>query len=129
MNTRLLLLLIALVSALPLSAGSAPFTYQGVLSDSGRLAQSRYDFRFRIYAVETGGAALAEPLYTENLLIHSGYFLATLDFGNGIFNGQSRWLEIAVRPAGSLADYATLAPRQLITAVPYAITAENLAGA
>jgi len=127
MKTRLL----ESTCALALSVGAffsvkgAPFTYQGVLSDSGRPAQSAYDLRFRIYGAEAGGIALAEPVYADDLIIQSGHFVAMLEFGEGVFNGDRRWLEIAVRSADSLADYTILNPRQLITAAPYAITAAN----
>ena len=42
------------------------------------------------------------------------------EFGAQAFNGQRRWLEIAVRcPAGS-GTYTTLQPRQMLSAAPYA---------
>src|SRR2546426_5532268 len=128
MNKRVLSLALALLASPVFYARSAPFTYQAVLSDSGHPAQANYDLVFRIYNAETNGPLLPAPAFVENLPIASGHVAATLDFGEDIFNGQSRWLEIAVRRAGSPADYAPLLPRQLITAAPYAITALNLAG-
>ncbi len=50
--------------------------------------------------------------------LSDGRFSASLDFG-AVFAGQSRWLEIDVKPAGSGA-YATLTPRQLLSAAPVA---------
>src|SRR6185503_7350840 len=125
MNTRLLFVLLALMAA-AFPARSAPFTYQGVLSESGRPAEANYDLRFRIYGAETGGVVLAEPVYADHLPLRAGHFVASLDFGDGVFNGQDRWLEIAVRPTGSPGDYTTLVPRQRITPGPYAITAQKV---
>src|SRR5436190_2797715 len=124
MKTRLLLFVLALLAG-RLPALSAPFTYQGVLSESGQPAQSSYDLRFRIYGATNSGVLLAEPVYADNVAMRSGHFVVTLDFGDGIYNGQERWLEIALRPAGSPAEYTTLSPRQLITPAPYALTALN----
>ncbi len=47
--------------------------------------------------------------------------ISELDFGDKAFEGDERWLAIAVRcPAGS-GTYTTLNPRQLLSAVPYAL--------
>ena len=43
-------------------------------------------------------------------------------------NGSPRWLEIGVRTNGSLASHTTLAPRQPLTATPYATMASSAAG-
>jgi hypothetical protein len=60
--------------------------------------------------------------------VSEGYFTAQLDFGSGIFTGDSRWLEIWVRcPAGS-GSYTQLLPRQPITATPYALYALDSVG-
>jgi len=48
-----------------------------------------------------------------------------LDFGASPFNGQARWIEIGVRK-DSNSTYTVLAPRQAITAAPYALSAANL---
>ena len=51
-----------------------------------------------------------------------------LDFGASAFPGTSRFLEIAVRPAG-VGSFTTLTPRQLISSTPYAVRALNAATA
>jgi hypothetical protein len=63
--------------------------------------------------------------------VTSGRFNAVVNgsrqFGANAFNGDARWLEIAVRcPAGSGA-YTTLNPRQPLTATPYALFAASAA--
>jgi len=41
----------------------------------------------------------------------------TLDFGSGVFTGNARWLEIAVRTNGA-SGFVTLTPRQPLTPTP-----------
>jgi hypothetical protein len=46
-------------------------------------------------------------------------------FGNDPFNGESRWLELAVRcPAGS-GSFTLMTPRQSIAPTPYAIFSQS----
>ena len=49
-----------------------------------------------------------------------------LDFGTGVFNGTSYWLQVGVRTNGN-GSFISLTPRQPISPVPYAIYAENSA--
>jgi hypothetical protein len=59
--------------------------------------------------------------------VTNGLFtVPSLDFG-AVFNGDWRWLEIAVRPGGSVLDFSVLSPLQELTPTPYAIYAENAA--
>ena len=63
----------------------------------------------------------AQSRTTPNVAVSNGCFTVQLDFGANVFNGDARWLEIAVRcPAGS-GTYATLVPRQPLTPAPYAM--------
>jgi hypothetical protein len=57
-------------------------------------------------------------------VLSNGTYTATLDFGADAFNGDARWLELALRTNGA-ADFTTLAPRQAVTPTPYAIRAAN----
>src|SRR5262249_52984990 len=62
--------------------------------------------------------------------VTNGIFTVALDFGSGVFTGNARALEIAVRTNGGL-SFITLAPRQPITSTLYAImanSASNLLG-
>jgi hypothetical protein len=98
-----------------------PFTYQGELSQSGSPANTLHDFEFRVFAVATGGVQLGTTTFRPGTLVENGVFTATVDAGLGVFNGQERWLEVAVRTTGSGDPYTTLAPRQRITAAPYSL--------
>lgn len=103
------------------------FTYQGQLNDGGGPAAGIYDLRFAIYDSANNGSELSTAVTNTAVAVSNGLFTATLDFGAGVFSGADRWLEIGVRTNGGDA-FVTLAPRQPITAAPYAITARNVTG-
>jgi hypothetical protein len=102
------------------------FTYHGRLTDNGSPANGRYDLRFVLYDADSGGNQFGPILTNTNMVVSSGVFIATLDFGS-VFDGNGRWLEISVRTNGA-SNFATLAPRQNLTPIPYALTAIKLAG-
>jgi hypothetical protein len=98
--------------------GSA-FTYQGELRSAGQVANGLHDFRFKLYDESSGGTQVGTTL-EKSLTVSSGRFGTTLDFGAGAFDGNRRYLEIAVSPAGA-GTYETLTPRQEATGTPYTI--------
>ncbi|MGE3180709.1 MAG: tail fiber domain-containing protein [Phycisphaerae bacterium] len=98
--------------------GQSAFTYQGRLQMNGAPLEGMTDIRFRLHNDEVAGSTVG-PARVVTLDLVDGEVTATIDFGNA-FNGESRWLSIAVRnPAGS-GTYTTLSPRQAITSAPYA---------
>jgi hypothetical protein len=97
------------------------FTYQGRLTDAGSPADGVYDLRFILYDASVGGSQVGSTLTIDDQPVNQGYFTVTLDFGASVFDGQSRWLEIAVRSRGNAGEYTTLSPRQALTAAPYAL--------
>ncbi len=126
-NLRLSLLLFTLL-ALPGMAraqGSA-FTYQGRLNSDATAATGVFDLTFTLFNVASGAGQVGTPVSLPLTPVTNGLFTATLDFGNQ-FPGAGRWLEITVRTNGGGA-FTTLAPRQRLTATPYAITASNITG-
>jgi hypothetical protein len=102
--------------------GSA-FTYQGQFSDSGSPANGNYDFKFTLYASASGGTAV-DTVELDSQSISGGLVNASLDFTDAPYNGQALWVEVSVRSAGG-GSFTTLAPRQAITATPYALYALN----
>src|SRR5436190_14200947 len=107
-------------------AQGTAFTYQGRLNNSGVPANGVFDLVFAIYDLPTGMGAFANQTNSATP-VTNGLFTVTLNFGAGIFTGPDRWLEIATRTNGP-GSFATLSPRQRITATPYAITAGNVSG-
>jgi len=108
------------------AAMGTAFTYQGHLYDNNEVADGEYDFRFSLYDVNVGGAAVANDVNVHDMDVIDGYFTVELDFGS-IFDGNAVWLEIGVRP-GEMNNpnvYTSLSPRQEVTPTPYAIYAET----
>ena len=112
---------------LPTFAQGTAFNYEGRLDDAGGPVTGPYDMRFTVYDAGTGGSIVAGPATDNSVSVDNGLFTVTLDFGDGIFTGAARWLEIAVKPSGA-GSFTTLTPRQALLPTPYAITAENLTG-
>jgi len=103
------------------------FTYQGRLTEDDGPADGLYDVRFTLYDhPDQGlGTQVGEPYYVDEVDVTDGYFAVLVNFGDEVFDGEPRWLEIGVRPA--LADmlHVVLEPRQQITPTPYALYANS----
>jgi len=114
-----------LVQALPARAGVPQLLgYQGrLLRADGTAATGTASVTFSVFASETGGT----PLWTEvqTLGLSDGYYATFLGLAGpppaGLFEAGARWMEVRV---GS----ETLLPRQQIGAVPYAFSAQSVAG-
>jgi hypothetical protein len=107
--------------------GSA-FTYQGRLTDSGSPANGTYDLRFILFDAETGGAQVGSTQTKDDVTVTNGLFSVELDFGAAAFNGDARWMEIAVRPGSSSAAHTVLSPRQPLSPSPYSLYAKTAGG-
>jgi hypothetical protein len=77
--------------------------------------------QFKLFDAVSGGIQQGATLTNPTVQVTNGIFAVTLDFTATVFNGSPRFLEIAVRQAGSLDPYTLLAPRQQIASTPYAI--------
>ncbi len=100
---------------------SSAVAYQGQLKLGGALVNGNCDMEFRLYDAASGGNEVGSVINTT-LGVNNGLFTTALDFGTGAFTGDAGWLEIRVRcPSGSGA-FVTLAPRQQLYGVPYAMT-------
>jgi hypothetical protein len=106
-------------------AQSTAFTYQGSLDDGGVPASGLHDFRVHLFDAASGGVAVGAPLCADDVDVIDGVFTLQLDFGQVFATADERYLEIEVRrdtglTCGDLTGYATMAPRQQLTAVPFA---------
>ena len=133
MKTRFLqtLLALCLLATLRLELNAASvgtaFTYQGRLQQAGGPASGRYDFQFSLWDAGTAGAPVGAVQTASAVGVTNGWFTVTLDFG-AVFNGNALWVEIATRTNGA-DSFATLAPRQALTAAPFASYAASAAAA
>ena len=104
------------------SLGTA-FTYQGrLMDDSGNPLTGSYDFQFELYDAESDGGQVGSTVTVGDVAVSDGLFTVQLDFGSSAFTGNARWLEIGVRAGSSSGAYTILAPRQPLTATPYALS-------
>ncbi len=102
------------------SALGTAFTYQGQLQNTSGPITANCDFRFTLWNAPSIGAQIGVTQTKTSVALTGGLFtIPDLDFGNGAFSGDARWLQIAVKCPGD-ATYTTMAQRQALTAVPYA---------
>ena len=103
------------------------FTYQGRLLDDNKVAEGLYDLVFSLYDDPNVimGNQVGGNVDANDVDVIDGYFAVELDFGEGIFDGNDRYLQFAVRPGESNdpGDFIDLLPRQRIAPAPYALYA------
>ncbi len=125
------LLIVTLTAIAPaeelLASLGTSFTYQGFLKQGGQPLTGEADLEFSLWDAPEGGNQVGSAVLSGQHAVDQGLFVAQIDFGIEAFDGESaRWLEIAVRfPAGS-GLYTTLAPRQAVTAVPFALQTRGI---
>ena len=108
-------------------AQGTAFTYQGRLADGASAANGSYDLRFTLFdSTNLPGTIVAGPVTNSATAVSNGLFTVTLDFGAAVFDGSSRFLEVATRTnLGGAGSFTTLSPRQKLTSAPYAVRAAN----
>lgn len=125
-----------------------PFTFQGRLLSSDYIPSTdgNYNMKFRIYDAETNGtckwgtgtdtnANNCTTPGTISVTIARGFFTATLGdgtTGNPVFpydfTDPNTYLNIQVETSSGSGIYETLTPRVRLTATPYALNAQEVAG-
>ncbi len=98
------------------------FTYQGQLKSGGLPYSGACDLRFKLFDLSTGGSQVGLTQTKNNTPLESGIFTVQLDFGSSAFPGDARWLDIAVCCPTGGCSWTALAPRQPLTAAPYALS-------
>jgi hypothetical protein len=106
------------------------FTYQGYLKQHGQPVSGICDFHFSVHDALTNGFQVGVSQTVSGVMVTDGVFSAQIHvyvpaIPFSIFNGQDRWLQIAVNDCAGGAGFTTLAPRQVITPAPYASYAVN----
>jgi len=102
------------------------FTYQGRLTASGLPAVSNADFEFTLFDAETEGVQVGALVSRINVGVVDGVFTTGLNFGAVAFNGDARWLQVAVRSPAGTGGFTTLTPRQPVTAAPYSLQTRGI---
>ena len=125
-STCFLVAVLVLISSSEAVAQSTSFTYQGLVADTGSASATSgsYDFEFKLFDAATDGTQIGSTVSKSAVSVASGKFTVELDFGDQ-FPGAGRWLEIAIKRSSDTL-FTTLAPRQKIASVPYAVRAANV---
>lgn len=111
---------IILIFAIAGDAQTTEFTYQGKLTDSAGAAAA-YDFEFRLCSSESGSCSAPFATFSQaGVVTANGTFSVKVDFGQSVFDGTDRYIEVAIKRVGET-TYTSLAPRQKITSSPHAI--------
>jgi hypothetical protein len=103
-----------------LQAQGTAFTYQGLLNNNGVAANGLYDIQFGAYDDPVTGTLQGGLVTNTAVLVSNGLFTTTIDFGSGVFLGESLWLDIAVSTNGA-GTFDEITPRQALTPTPYSI--------
>jgi len=61
---------------------------------------------------------VGQTFITNALAVTEGLFSVRVDFGAGVFDGQDRGLDIALKPTGLTGEPTPLTPRQPVTPAP-----------
>ena len=121
-RTSIAIILFLLSASAPSALAQATaFTYQGGLIDGSSPADGMYDMQFKLFNLASGGTQQGSTITLGTVQVMNGIFSVSLDFGANVFTGADRFLEISLRPTGSAAARTVLAPRQPVTAAPYAL--------
>ena len=122
-------ILIILVFAAFIQAQTTQFTYQGRLTDGTIPPTGTYQMQFTLYASLADDDPIGSTITDSSVDVTQGVFTVRLaiDVADA-FNGDPRWLAIAVKRAAD-PDYTALNPRQPLTSAPYAIKSLNASAA
>lgn len=105
----------------PRIALDTEFTYQGQLENNGSPVNGTCNFKFGLWDATSLGSQIGTTVTVPSVTVTNGLFTAPIDFGANAFNGDARYLGIAVAcPSGS---YTPMSTRQALTPAPYALTA------
>lgn len=108
-----------LLITVAVSAQGSSFTFQGKLNDAGVPATGTFEMQFKL--MDNLGTQIGSIVTNNNVAVTNGVFSVRLSFGLLAFNGDPRFLEISVRPAGSSNPFTTLNPPQSVLSAPYAV--------
>ncbi len=121
--TAICLAILFILTLQNVSAQTNEFTYQGKLADAGGQLAT-YDFEFRLCDAEADCAAPLQTIQRLAVPVAGGAFTVKLDFDAAHFNGDDRWLEIAIKRPDQK-DFTTLDVRQKITSAPYSVKSKS----
>ena len=94
---------------------------------NGVSVNGSFDLTFGLYNGATNGVLVATVQTNIGVAVTGGTFTTSVDFSN-VFDGNRYWLEMGLRTNGTADGFVILAPRQEMTAAPYALFSRSVAG-
>lgn len=102
-------------------------TVEGLLIDGDEILDGEYDLLFRLFDAPEGGNQVGVDFFSMGVIVSAGYYSEVLDFEVNIYDGQTRWLEIAYRPTGFTTPCRVIwAPRSEVRRTHHTILAETI---
>ncbi|NJL35283.1 MAG: hypothetical protein HC893_17315 [Chloroflexaceae bacterium] len=90
--------------------------------DDGTPVTATCDFRVLLYDAPIGGNQVGNTQIISDIAVVDGFFVLSLNFGAAAFEGDARYLDIAVR-CGPEPSFTSFADRVTLTAAPYSLYA------
>lgn len=112
-------------SRVPRNGLNTGFTYQGQLKNGGAVVNGTCDFQFGLWNSASLGSQIGATVTVPSVIVMNGLFTTLVDFGTSAFNGDARYLGIAVAcPSG--VSYTAFGSRQALTPAPMAFALPGL---
>ena len=106
------------------TAQTTSFSYQGKLTDLGTAPSATYEMEFRLFDALANGNQIGSSVSNANVSVVGGVFSVQLDFGQAVFTGADRYLDISIR-RHSGESFTNMVPRQKLGSAPYAIKSKS----
>jgi len=105
---------------------TSPVTVQGSLKDGNAPANGAYDIRCTFFSVAEGGTSSTFVNFAS-VPVTNGVFSVTISSADSFLFPplSNRWIEFSVKRSGVPGAMTTLAPRQMVAFVPYALSSIN----
>jgi hypothetical protein len=108
----------------PQAANGTGFSYDGRLFSGGAGVTGTCDFEFSLWNAAGGGTQVGGTHTVNGVIVTAGLFSTEVNsgaqFGPTAYNGDARWLAIAVRCPTNTGGFTALTPRQALAPTPYA---------
>ncbi len=75
---------------------SNSISYQGVLTENGKVVTGTRDMTFKLFSDMTCTSQIGSDIVNTGVSIQDGLFTTTLDVDHSVFNGQALWIQTVV---------------------------------
>ncbi|MEM7342625.1 MAG: tail fiber domain-containing protein [Chloroflexota bacterium] len=113
-------------SLLTQAAIGTGFTYQGQLMQGDTAVNGSCNLTFKLYDAFIFGTQVGSDINNPSVTVNDGQFSIKLDFGEGAFNGEARYLSITINSCNGAGPTIILVPRIALNPTPYALALPGL---